>query len=56
MRIENCSHTSDVSRYFLENALQLLNPTKAEAVLFGTRQRLCRTDYSETKIITFARF
>ena len=31
--------TKDVSRWFLDNAL-LLNPTKTEAVVFGTCQRL----------------
>ena len=35
--------TADVARWFLENAL-LLNPTKTEAVLFGTRQRLQAAD------------
>ena len=39
--IENCA--SDVSTWFLENVF-LLNPTKSEAVVFGTRQRLCRID------------
>jgi len=29
--------------WFLENAL-LLNPTKTEAIVFGTHQRLCRID------------
>ena len=41
--IENC--TSDVSRLFLENAV-LLSPTKTEAIVFSTRQRLCRIDHS----------
>ena len=39
--LESC--TADVARWFLENAL-LLNPTKTEAVLFGTRQRLRAVD------------
>jgi hypothetical protein len=37
--------TKDVSRWFLENAI-LLNPTKTEAVVFGTRQRLQAIDSS----------
>ena len=36
--LESCA--SDVSRWFVENAL-LLNPTETEAVIFGTSQRLC---------------
>jgi len=35
--LEQCA--TDVSRWFTENAL-LLNPTKTEAVIFGTSQRL----------------
>jgi len=34
----NCSDA--VYTWFLQNAL-LLNPDKTEAVIFGTRQRLC---------------
>ena len=41
--IVNC--VSDVSRWFLENAL-LLNPNKTEAVVFGIRQRLQQIDRS----------
>ena len=33
----------DVTRWFLENAL-LLNPSKTDAVIFGTQQRLHVTD------------
>ena len=47
--IENC--TSDVSRCFLEDAV-LFNPTKAEAVVFSTRQRLCRIDRSTAIDVT----
>ena len=36
-RLEQCA--TDVSRWFTENA-PLLNPTKTEAVIFGTSQRL----------------
>ena len=39
--IESCA--SDVSRWFVENAL-LLNPTKTEAVIFGTSQRLSQVN------------
>ena len=35
--LEQCA--TDVSRWFTENAL-LLNPTKTEAVIFGTSRRL----------------
>jgi len=37
----NC--TSDVFRWFMENSL-FLNPTKTEAAVFGTRQRLRQVD------------
>ena len=40
-RVESC--VADVSRWFLENSL-LLNPTKTEAVVFGTRPRLQAVD------------
>jgi len=43
--IESCA--SDVSRWFIENAL-LLNPTKTEAVAVGTRhQRLSQVNKSQ---------
>ena len=42
--IESC--TSDVSSWFIENAL-LLNPTKTEAVVFGTSQRLSQVNKSQ---------
>jgi len=42
--IESCA--SDVSRWFIENAL-LLNPTKTEAVVFGTSQRLSQVNKSQ---------
>jgi len=35
-----------VSRWFIENAL-LLNPTKTEAVVFGTSQRLSQANKSQ---------
>jgi len=41
--IGNC--TSYMSRWFLENDM-LLNPTKTEAAVFGTRQRLHQIDSS----------
>ena len=42
-----CTCESDVSLWFLENAL-FLNPTKTEAVIFGTRQHPCRIDCSDS--------
>ena len=42
--IESCA--SAVSRWFIENAL-LLNPTKTEAVVFGTSQRLSQVNKSQ---------
>ena len=42
--VESC--VADVSRWFLKNSL-LLNPTKTEAVVFGTRPRLRSIDLSQ---------
>jgi len=42
-RLANC--TDDVSRWFLESGL-LLNPTKNEAIVFGTAARLMAVDTS----------
>src|SRR5664279_5144614 len=42
--VESC--VADVSRWFLQNSL-LLNPTKTEAVVFGTRPRLHSIDLSQ---------
>ena len=49
--IESCA--SDVSRWFTENAL-LLNPTKTEAVVFGTSQRLPQVNKSQGVWVTGA--
>ena len=43
-----------MSRWFVENAL-VLNPTKTEAVVFGTSQRLSQVNRSQgVRVVQFA--